>query len=78
MWHLLAEPALNFKFGVKEALRQFGNREAEVGEVKTSRAAVKLCIKARQKLNLVLDAAAHLGSSTSQNCIMFISSKFVS
>lgn len=39
MWHLLAEPALNFKVGVKEALRQFGNWEAET-EVETSRAAM--------------------------------------
>lgn len=75
MQHLLADPALNFKFAVKEALRQFGNWEAEK-EVKTSWAAVRLCIKARQKLNLVLDAAVHLEAAR-QNC-MFISSKFMS
>lgn len=76
--HILAEPALNFDFGVKEALRQFGNWEAETGGTKTSQAAARLCIKARQKLNLVLDAAAHLGSCTCQNCIILISSKFTS
>lgn len=47
-------------------------------EVKTSWASERLSVKARQKLNLALDAAARLGSSTCQNCIMFISSKFTS
>lgn len=31
---------LEFKVGVKETLRQFGNWEAETGQVKTSRAAL--------------------------------------
>lgn len=72
MWHLLAEPALNLKLVSRKPSGSLVTGRLRQENLKPH---VLQCIKARQKLNLVPAAAAHLGS---QNCIMFISSKFKS
>lgn len=75
MWHLLAEPASNLKLVSRKPSGSLVTERLRQDKLKPH---VLHCIKARQKLNLVSAAAAHLGSSTSQNCIMLISSKFKS
>lgn len=75
MWYLLAEPALNLKLVSRKPSGSLVTERLRQDKLKPH---VLQCIKARQKLNLVPAAAAQLGNSTSQNCIMFISSKFKS